>query len=314
MKIKILTVSCLIFFACSCFAQDIIVTKDAKRIDAKVTEVNVDNIRYKRFDNPDGPLYTVSKKNIASIIYQNGQVEAFTSETTQTTQATRQTTATTSTRPASNTQTRTTTSAQDEDPYTINFLKDNSSASRPTNPQTSATTSTTNTRTSTTTAKKVQPEPEKKEVAGTICQYCNGTKTIVCFTCNGTGGHYNFNPFNGASTFVNCITCGGYKYLWCSCIGVGAFTAVRTGVREGGSGGGQVRQPPPPEERGGTKRVTCTLCNGTGKSPTKIFPPQYTLYPTLMDKRCEICGDIESHSHGTCPSCRGRGYTESIVW
>jgi hypothetical protein len=45
-------------FTCALFAQDVIVTKDSKRINAKVTEVNPDDIKYKNFDNPDGPTYT----------------------------------------------------------------------------------------------------------------------------------------------------------------------------------------------------------------------------------------------------------------
>ena len=57
--------------------QDIIVTKDARRINAKVTEINVDNVKYKNFDHQDGPLYTLPKSNILTIIYHNGQVETF---------------------------------------------------------------------------------------------------------------------------------------------------------------------------------------------------------------------------------------------
>ncbi|MDR2120897.1 MAG: hypothetical protein LBP64_08525 [Tannerella sp.] len=61
----------------ACFAQDVIVTRDAKKINAKVTEVNLDNIRYRNFDNPDGPTYTLPKSQILSILYQNGTVETF---------------------------------------------------------------------------------------------------------------------------------------------------------------------------------------------------------------------------------------------
>ena len=64
------------------FAQDIIVTRDAKRIDAKVLEINIDNVRYKDFENQDGPIYTIPKQDIASIIYQNGKVETFLTQTT----------------------------------------------------------------------------------------------------------------------------------------------------------------------------------------------------------------------------------------
>ena len=80
MKRILLLTGCLITLTCACFAQDVIVTKDAKKIKAKVTEVNVNDIKYKNFDNPDGPTYTLLKSDIASILYQNGQVEVFESE------------------------------------------------------------------------------------------------------------------------------------------------------------------------------------------------------------------------------------------
>ena len=67
-------------FVSASFAQDIIVTRDSKRINAKVTEVNIDNIRYKNFDNPDGPVYTMLKSDIVTILYQNGQLETFVTE------------------------------------------------------------------------------------------------------------------------------------------------------------------------------------------------------------------------------------------
>ena len=81
MKSGLLSVVCFILLTCVSFAQDVIVTKDAKIINAKVTEVNLDNIRYKNFDNQDGPVYTLLKNDIASIVYQNGQVESFAVET-----------------------------------------------------------------------------------------------------------------------------------------------------------------------------------------------------------------------------------------
>ena len=78
---RILLSMCFIAFACACFAQDIIVTKDSKRIEAKVTEINADDIKYKLFDNQDGPVYSLLKSNIVTIIYQNGMVEIFEQET-----------------------------------------------------------------------------------------------------------------------------------------------------------------------------------------------------------------------------------------
>lgn len=43
----------------------------------KVTEINVDDIKYKRFDNIDGPLYVSNKSEIENIKFSNGLVETF---------------------------------------------------------------------------------------------------------------------------------------------------------------------------------------------------------------------------------------------
>lgn len=58
-------------------AQDIIVTRQSERIDAKVTEVTENEVRYKKTSNPDGPVFVLSKSNIVSIIYANGEVQLF---------------------------------------------------------------------------------------------------------------------------------------------------------------------------------------------------------------------------------------------
>ena len=59
------------------WAQDIIVTTNSERIDAKVTEVSDKEVKYKRADNPNGPLYVLSTAKIASIVYKNGSVTVF---------------------------------------------------------------------------------------------------------------------------------------------------------------------------------------------------------------------------------------------
>lgn len=58
-------------------AQDIIITKDAEKISAKVSDIEESVIKYKKFDNLDGPTYTMNKSEISSIIFENGSVEVF---------------------------------------------------------------------------------------------------------------------------------------------------------------------------------------------------------------------------------------------
>jgi hypothetical protein len=70
----------LLIFAGSVFsvsAQDLITKKDGNEIRAKVTEVDLEVIRYKQFDNQTGPTYVMSKSEIFRIKYENGRIEVF---------------------------------------------------------------------------------------------------------------------------------------------------------------------------------------------------------------------------------------------
>ena len=58
-------------------AQDVIVTRQAERIDAKVMEVSESEVKYKKTSNPDGPMFVLSTEKIASILYANGEVQVF---------------------------------------------------------------------------------------------------------------------------------------------------------------------------------------------------------------------------------------------
>jgi len=58
-------------------AQDVIVKKDGSTILSKVLEVNVEDVKYKRHSNPDGPTYTILKAEIMSINYENGEKDTF---------------------------------------------------------------------------------------------------------------------------------------------------------------------------------------------------------------------------------------------
>jgi hypothetical protein len=59
----------------SSFAQDTLYLKNGSNIAAKILEVGTEEIRYKRFDNPEGPLFISKKSEINSIRYQNGATE-----------------------------------------------------------------------------------------------------------------------------------------------------------------------------------------------------------------------------------------------
>jgi hypothetical protein len=77
MKKIFLLLALLIGFGISAIAQDIIITKEGKKINSKVFEVNENDIRYKLFENLSGPTYFLKKSDIASILYENGLVDVF---------------------------------------------------------------------------------------------------------------------------------------------------------------------------------------------------------------------------------------------
>jgi hypothetical protein len=58
-------------------AQDIITLKNGEEISAKVTEIEMNLIKYKKFDNQPGSYYTVSKADVFMIKYENGTKDVF---------------------------------------------------------------------------------------------------------------------------------------------------------------------------------------------------------------------------------------------
>lgn len=59
------------------FSQDTIYLKDGSKYAAKIIEINANDIKYKKFNNQDGPLYSDSKTNIIKIRYENGMSDVF---------------------------------------------------------------------------------------------------------------------------------------------------------------------------------------------------------------------------------------------
>jgi len=55
--------------------------------------------------------------------------------------------------------------------------------------------------------------------------------------------------------------------------------------------------------------VTCSFCTGTGNNPNPNYTTNYTGYNQYQ--YCGICKrTMDPHTHGKCPSCNGRGYTQ----
>jgi uncharacterized membrane protein len=74
---KKLLLGITILFSANTFCQDLITTQAGEEIQAKVLSINEKDISYKKFDNLDGPYYTILKKDIFVIVYKNGKKESF---------------------------------------------------------------------------------------------------------------------------------------------------------------------------------------------------------------------------------------------
>jgi hypothetical protein len=61
-------------------AQDLILRRNGDEISAKVQEVGITEIKYKKFDNPNGPIYTILKSDVFLIKYENGTKDVFPAE------------------------------------------------------------------------------------------------------------------------------------------------------------------------------------------------------------------------------------------
>jgi len=84
MKLKLVLLNLfIILFAISsdAFSQDIILLKTGDEIKATVSEIGIDVIKYKKFDNPEGPAYTLKKSEVFMIKYANGTKDVFNSPT-----------------------------------------------------------------------------------------------------------------------------------------------------------------------------------------------------------------------------------------
>ena len=59
-------------------AQDIIITKEKEKIDAKVIEVSDAIIKYKKSSHIDGPTFVIEADKVVCITYENGDVDLMT--------------------------------------------------------------------------------------------------------------------------------------------------------------------------------------------------------------------------------------------
>lgn len=65
----------------SSFSQDIITNKNGEDIKAKVIEVNQTEIKYKKHGSQSGPTYTLDKREILMVRYEDGTKDIFNEQT-----------------------------------------------------------------------------------------------------------------------------------------------------------------------------------------------------------------------------------------
>jgi len=80
MKQLILIVLASTITLSSCFSQDIITKYSGEDIQTKVVELTTTEIKYKKFDNLDGPTFTILKSDVLMIRYENGTKDIFIEE------------------------------------------------------------------------------------------------------------------------------------------------------------------------------------------------------------------------------------------
>ena len=83
---KSFNIFAVVFFLagiCSVSAQDLIILRDGSMIEAKVTEISPVEIRYKRYENLDGPTIVLPRIDILSIRHENGTYEILNAGTVQ---------------------------------------------------------------------------------------------------------------------------------------------------------------------------------------------------------------------------------------
>jgi hypothetical protein len=77
MKTKLFVIAGLAFMSHVCQAQDVITYRNGKETKGRVTEVTSNEVKFKKEENPDGPVYSMLKSEIFMIQYANGNKEIF---------------------------------------------------------------------------------------------------------------------------------------------------------------------------------------------------------------------------------------------
>ncbi len=76
MRIQILIIFLFLCIATG-YAKDVITKTDGTKIDAKVEEITETVIKYRKASNTTGPVYTIALESVATVSYENGDIDRF---------------------------------------------------------------------------------------------------------------------------------------------------------------------------------------------------------------------------------------------
>lgn len=74
---SLLIAAALFLTAAAARAQDVLVKQNSEEIQVKVVEITPTDVRFRRTDNPEGPLYLIRRGDVQMIRYANGTQELF---------------------------------------------------------------------------------------------------------------------------------------------------------------------------------------------------------------------------------------------
>lgn len=75
MRLKLSVLITFFLFANLAFSQDVLYTTAGSKLKGRVTEINTKDIKYKDFNNLEGPTYVIAKTDVVLIHYSNGTTE-----------------------------------------------------------------------------------------------------------------------------------------------------------------------------------------------------------------------------------------------
>ena len=78
-KIIFVTLTALFTFT-FCYSQDVITKKTGDDLQVKIIEVGQSEIKFKKHDNQEGPIFTISKSDVLIVRYANGTKDIFDQE------------------------------------------------------------------------------------------------------------------------------------------------------------------------------------------------------------------------------------------